>query len=426
MEAFMFGGHRLHVYLSILFNIFLKYGYVPNEFCRSVIIPLVKNKTADLTDANNYRAIALSNAVTKILENLLFSFIECGDDVDDYQFGFRKRHSTAACTRVFKDTVNYYRQHGSHVFSCFIDFTKAFDNVDYWLLFSKLLDFSKSVACNLAVRLLGFWYSQQQMCIRWQNIESDYFGIANGVRQGGILSPYLFRVYIRDLIRAVVMSNIGCTGYNGFCLNLLAYADDIVILAPSWQGLQLLLKIIDMAARAIELSFNTKKTVCMVFNPCDKHKMVCNSFPQFQLAGCYLSFVSQFRYLGHIIENTFSDDSDIHREIKCLFTRTNLLIRRFSRCSMQVKVKLFKSFCICFYNIGLWENFHVYCLNKFASAYVKCIKIFFGFHKYSSVTNMLLQLGLPSFNTVLHNARIRFANNLHLLDNSVVSVSCRL
>jgi len=92
---------------------------------------------------------------------------------------------------------------------------------------------------------------------------------------------------------------------------------------------------------------------------------------------------------------------------------------------MQVKVPLFKSFCICSYNIVLWENFHVYCLNKFASAYVKCIKIFFEFHKYSSVTNMLLQLGLPSFNN-LHNARIRFANNLHLLDTSVVSVSSRL
>ena len=58
---------------------------------------------------------------------------------------------------------------------------------------------------------------------------------------------------------------------------------------------------------------------------------------------------------------------------------------------------------------------------------MKCIKIIFGFHnhKYSSVTNMLLQLGLASFDTVLHNVRIRFANNLHLLDNSVVSVSCR-
>jgi len=165
--------------------------------------------------------------------------------------------------------------------------------------------------------------------------------------------------------------------------------------------------------------------MCMVFNPCDKHKVVCNSFPQFQLAGCYLSFVSQFRYHGHIIENTFSDDSDIYRETKCLFTGTNLLIRRFVRCSMQVKVHLFKSFCI-FYNIALWENYHVYCLNKLATAYVKCTKMFFGFHKYSSVTSMLLQLGLPSFDTVLHNARICFVNSLHLLDNNVVAVSCKL
>ena len=92
---------------------------------------------------------------------------------------------------------------------------------------------------------------------------------------------------------------------------------------------------------------------------------------------------------------------------------------------MQVKVHLFKSFCI-FYNIALWENYHVYCLNKLATAYVKCTKMFFGFHKYSSVTSMLLQLGLPSFDTVLHNARICFVNSLHLLDNNVVAVSCKL
>ena len=58
---------------------------------------------------------------------------------------------------------------------------------------------------------------------------------------------------------------------------------------------------------------------------------------------------------------------------------------------------------------------------------MKCIKILFGFHKYSSVTSILLQLhGLPSFDTVLHNARICFVNSLHLLDNNVVAVSCKL
>ena len=62
MEAFIYGGHRLQLYLSILFNLFLQYGYVPKAFHQATIIPLVKCKSSDLTDVNNYRAIALSNS----------------------------------------------------------------------------------------------------------------------------------------------------------------------------------------------------------------------------------------------------------------------------------------------------------------------------------------------------------------------------
>ena len=60
-------------------------------------------------------------------------------------------------THVFKQTVDYYRHHGSHVFTCFIDFNKAFDNVDYWLLFCKLIDANDSISCFGATRLLAFW-----------------------------------------------------------------------------------------------------------------------------------------------------------------------------------------------------------------------------------------------------------------------------
>jgi len=101
-----------------------------------------------------------------------------------------------------------------------------------------------------------------------------------------------------------------------------------------------------------------------------------------------------------------------------------VIVNRHFYLSMDVAM-----FCICFYNnycsLGKLPR---YCLHKFASAYVKCIKLFFGFHKYSSVSKTFLQLSLPSFDTVLHNARIglRFANNLHLLHNSIVAVSCRL
>jgi len=94
-----------------------------------------------------------------------------------------KSLSTALCTDFFKKTVDHYRKNGSHIFTCFIDFNKAFDNVDYWLLFCNLLDNITGVTCNLATRLLAYWYSNQVMCVKWHNTESQYFKIANEVRR---------------------------------------------------------------------------------------------------------------------------------------------------------------------------------------------------------------------------------------------------
>lgn len=416
MEAYLFGGHRLSLYLSILFNLFLLYGYVPDAFHRATIIPLVKCKSGDLSDVNNYRAIALSNSITKILESLILSFIDSYDTPDEYQFGFKTNHCTATCTHILKKIVSHYRQHGSHVFACFIDFNKAFDNVDYWLLFCNLIDNDRSNKRCVATRLLAYWYSNQLMFIRWQSASSESFKIYNGVRQGGLLSPYLFRFYIRNLIARITKLNIGCN-YLGINFNLLAYADDMVLLAPSWFGLQSLLDVIESSASDICMSFNTKKTVCMVFNPINRRLVVCNSFPAFKLAGCSLLFVENFKYLGHILDNCLNDDCDIKREIKNLFLRANLLCRRFQRCSLQVKLALFRAFCICFYDTALWSNFSAAALLKFKSCYHKCLKYFFGYLKYSSVTNMLLELGLPSFDTLIHNQRVSFSLCLSKCDN---------
>ena len=90
MEAFIHGSHRLQLLLSCLFNLFLHCGYVPDAFHRATIIPLVKCKTGDMTDVNNYRAIALSNSITKILESLLYKFIDSQHAADEYQSGFYK------------------------------------------------------------------------------------------------------------------------------------------------------------------------------------------------------------------------------------------------------------------------------------------------------------------------------------------------
>ena len=88
----------------------------------------------------------------------------------------------------------------------------------------------------------------------------------------------------------------------------------------------------------------TFKIVHVVASTYDRRKIMCQSFPQPKLANCNLC-VSLFKRLG---QHTFCNSNDVNREIKCLLATANVLIRRFSYCSMQVKLKLFNSYCLCF------------------------------------------------------------------------------
>jgi hypothetical protein len=188
-----------------------------------------------------------------------------------------------------------------------LDFGKAFDKVNYWKLFHKLLDDK----CDLRiVKLLAYWYSHQEACVRWHNSMSQFFNIGNGTRQGGVLSPRLFTRYIRVLLAEIVNSGIGCNP-GGKMLNILAYADDIVIMSPSWRGLQCLLDIVSAHICNIDMVANPNKSVCMVYVPKQRNKFVCDSFPLLQLGGAHLQYVNNFKYLGHRLVNDGNDDFDI-------------------------------------------------------------------------------------------------------------------
>ena len=199
---------------------------------------------------------------------------------DIHQFGFKKSHATGLCKYVLKSTVDYYIKNESHVFCCFVDFAKAFDYVDYWLLFSKLLQSSDDIKLWLCTRMLAYWYSNQRVHIRWGSTVSGDFRVLTGVRQGGILSPYLFRFYVRDVIHVITSMRVGCN-VGGQMINLLCFADDMVLLSSSWVGLQLLIDKLHALAVGINMSFNVSKTVCMVFNPVMSSKIVSKNFPAF-------------------------------------------------------------------------------------------------------------------------------------------------
>ena len=98
--------------------------------------------------------------------------------------------------RVAAQLVEYYKQNSSPVCICYLDATKAFDRVNHWLPFKKLLD--RNMPLHI-VRLLVCWYRTQRFNVQWGGCSSKGFSAANGVPQGGILSPWLFNIYIADM-----------------------------------------------------------------------------------------------------------------------------------------------------------------------------------------------------------------------------------
>ena len=148
---------------------------------------------------------------------------------NDNQFGFKPNHGTDMSV-FLKQLASSYVSRDTPVFAVFLDASKAFDKVDHDLLFKKLI--LRNVPLYF-MRLLRYWYKTQMMKVRWNNYFSDSFSVPNGVRQGGIFSPYLFSPYIDDLTSNLNTIKSGCYVGN-YCLNHIMFA-------PSLVGLQDLL-----------------------------------------------------------------------------------------------------------------------------------------------------------------------------------------
>ena len=113
------------------------------------------------------------------------------------------------------------------------------------------------------VRILCFRYSQQSVFVRWGNAISEPFSISNGVRQGGILSPHLFNVYMDDLSKDLNACCVSCS--NGSALyNHLMYADNLVIFSPCSRGLQQLLDVCSQYGVSHDVKYNTQKSVVTI------------------------------------------------------------------------------------------------------------------------------------------------------------------
>ena len=186
------------------------------------------------------------------------------------QFGFKKNSSCSNAIVTLRSVLNYYNSNGSTVSICALDISKAFDRVNFYVLTQQLM---KRMIPVCILKLLLHWFSISQCCVRWNNVFSEFFVIRAGVRQGGILSPTLFAIYMDVLINELESSGIGCKFYDNY-VGCLVYADDIILLSPSQYGMQTLLNICSNFAIKFDLKYNVKKSFAMRVGKRDRKSVV--------------------------------------------------------------------------------------------------------------------------------------------------------
>ena len=328
------------------------HAHITDCLLSSMLIPIIKDKLGDITSSDNYRSIAISSLVMKLYDLVIMSLFRENLYFDDLQFGYQTDVSTSMCTWLATETISHFQRNGSEVFGCLMDMSKAFDTVQHSCLFQKLLD---QGVPSVIVRFILVSYENQVANVRWNNEYSRYFTIKNGVKQGAILSAVLYCVYTNELFAKLRRLKIGCH-VNKTYVGVVGYADDLLLLSPSLDGLQEMLKVCEEYTNSHNLKFSTNvnpqksKTKCMAFLQKDRELrglVLCNNI---------LPWVKTGKHLGMRIDNTRDIFSrDIMEKRARYIQGNNQLMQEFSFADHLTKLFVNKVYNGHHYGMVLWD-----------------------------------------------------------------------
>lgn len=353
-DHIIYGPQRLYVLLSILFTAMITHGVSPHIFLCSVLQPIPKNVHKDMEDSTNYRAIALMNALMKLLDWVVIIKNEMVLQSCVMQHGFSDGTSTNTCTFMVKETVNYYLSstNAGKCYGVMIDASKAFDRVDFSLLFKELLQ--RNLPSPI-IRLLLVIYRNQNMVVKWNNAKSAAFNVVNGVRQGGVLSPILFCIYIDEMLTCLKQSKIGCNVGNLYC-GAFGYADDVILLSPNVGSLQTMLDICCEYAVSKKIIFNSDKSKLVLFS-----RDIITFVPELYMTNAAgvkqkLELDPSPTYLGHKLSHDLLDENDIVMQTNKFNSKANAVLSDFKNVCMSQRFQLLVTFCTSFYGSQLWAT----------------------------------------------------------------------
>lgn len=335
------------------------------------------------------------------------------------QFGFKKKSSCQHAVFTLNQAIRISTKTKKRLYICAIDASKAFDKINREILWTKLIRMKISPAIIHPIML---YYNQSQMIIMNDNEYSNLFKTSVGVKQGGPLSPKLFSIYIEELIDKIEGLEEGVE-YEGGILDIICYADDILIMSNTKQGLQRQLKVIEQYGKMMGIKYNPDKTKLMIYNTKCKRSIRSQREDLWQdevtLDGVRIQKVDTMRYLGMEINETNKNKSHIDKRRRLAISsavRLKTLGIWTEHTNPYLKGHLYKTFIRPVLMYGI-ENLDITKteLNNIRRIEGNIIKYMIGISNRCRTSNLLLALNIEDTETYIENVKAEFV--IRLIEN---------
>ena len=401
-EHLLFGNSALLVdALASVYTVILSESIIPDVFCAGTIIPILKKPSLNPNLPENFRPITISSTFAKILELLILP----PDSASATQYGFRPKRSTSHACTLLHDTIRVMNHGGSPVYVCALDAEKCFDTIWHDGLFYKLWG---NIPPSHWI-ILYKWYKGLSARVLWNGQTSESFQITKGTRQGSILSPQLFNMFINDLLYDLTNCEEGVR-MGPVKVNSFAYADDLNLLSATVPGLQKLIDLCTSYATKWRFKFNEKKSKCMIAGNCP-----WPSVPTWCLGNLHMETADSLEILGVTFSSLRGSTPHTDKRInscRSSFYSLSDIGLAYPGLSMDVKVYLWRTVCQPVITYG----FDAICtskadLDRLQSTQGSLIKRAIGLGNRSHHSSVLQALDIKPICQMVENKTVRsFAN----------------
>jgi hypothetical protein len=286
------------VWLTKLFNLIFRSNKMPEEWRRSTLVPIFKNK-GDVQSCTNYRGIKLMSHTMKLWERVIEHRLRRLTSVTKNQFGFMPGRSTMEAIFLVRQLMERYREKKKDLHMVFIDLEKAYDkiprNVMWWAL-------EKHKVPTKYITLLKDMYDNVVTSVRTSDGDTDDFPIKIGLHQGSALSPYLFTL-VMDEVTGDIQGDIP------WCM---LFADDVVLIDDSRAGVNRKLELWRRTLESKGFSLSRTKTEYMRCS----FSTTRHEEEEVRLDGHVVPEKDTFRYLGSMLQKDGDIDEDVSHRIK--------------------------------------------------------------------------------------------------------------